>query len=141
MGSRGQALKSGGFTEYRYHTIARYNKVRFVVQNDNWISHFKLTEMSNSPWAIYAGINGDGILKTITFYNGSRKKFKEIDLDKAHHGMLPHVHECDPKTSMRIKGKEPRPLTTKEKNKVDKIVEYFNKHNLAKYASNRGKKK
>lgn len=46
MGSRGQALKSGGFTEYKYHTIARYNNVRFVVQNDNWNKHYKLTEMS-----------------------------------------------------------------------------------------------
>ncbi len=48
MGSRGQALKSGGFTEYRYHTIARYNNVRFIVQN-NANENFKLTEMSNSP--------------------------------------------------------------------------------------------
>ena len=141
MGSRGQALKSGGFTEYKYHTIARYNKVRYVVQNSDWNLHFKPTEMSNSPWAIYAGMNKEGILKTITFYNGSRKKYKEIDLDKPHHGISPHVHECDPKTSLRIHGKEPRPLTAKERNKVEKIVEYFSKHNLVKYAINGGKMK
>ena len=102
MGSRGQALKSGGFTEYKYHTIARYNNVRFVVQNDNWNKHYKLTEMSNSPWAIYAEADSDGKLRTITFYNGSRKKFKEVDLDKPHKGLSPHIHECDPKTSLRF---------------------------------------
>lgn len=115
MGSRGQALKSGGFTEYKYHTITRYNNVRFIVQNSDWNSHYKLTEMSNSPWAIYAEADGEGNLRTITFYNDSRKKFKEIDLDKAHHGMIPHVHECDPNLSLRLKDKEPRLLTTKEK--------------------------
>ena len=141
MGSRGQALKSGGFKEYRYHTIARYNKVRFVVQNGDWNKHYKLTEMSNSPWAVYAQIDSKGNLNTITFYDGSRKKIKEIDLDKAHHKMLPHVHECNSKTSLRIKGQEPRPLTKKEQNKVNKIVEYFKKHDLSQYALNGGKMK
>lgn len=141
MGSRGQALKSGGFTEYKYHTIARYNNVRFVVQNDNWNKHYKLTEMSNSPWAIYAEADSDGKLRTITFYNGSRKKFKEVDLDKPHKGLSPHIHECDPKTSLRFTGKEPRPLTEKEKNKVNKIIDFYNKHELSKYAKNGGKMK
>ena len=140
MGSRGQALKSGGFTEYRYHTIARYNKVRYVVQNDP-SANFKLTEMSNSPWAVYVGISHEGKLKTITFYNGSRKKYKEIDLDRPHKKLLPHVHECNTSTSLRIKEKEPRPLTTKEQNKVAKIVSYFNNHNLSKYAKNGDKMK
>lgn len=141
MGSRGQALKSGGFTEYKYHTIARYNNVRFIVQNSDWNSHYKLTEMSNSPWTIYAGVDSKGILQTITFYNGNRKKYKEVDLTKPHHGMSPHVYECDPKLSLSLKDKEPRLLTTKEKNKVNKIVDYFIKHNLSKFAINGGKLK
>lgn len=140
MGSRGQALKSGGFTEYRYHTIARYNNVRFVAQN-NANENFKLTEMSNSPWAVYVGVNNNGIVKTITFYNGSRKKFKEIDIDKAHHGLSPHVHECNPKTSLRIQGLEARALTKKEENKVKKILAFYKKHNLKEYVLNGDKMK
>ncbi|WP_443741589.1 hypothetical protein [Treponema berlinense] len=43
--------------------------------------------------------------------------------------------------SVHIKDKEPRLLTTKEKNKVNKIVDYFIKHNLSKFAINGGKLK
>lgn len=138
MGSRGQSLKRGGFTEYKYHTVARYGKVRYIVQNDSG-ANFKLTEMSNSPWAVYAGINRKGLLKTVSFYNGSRRKYKEIDLDNPHRRLSPHVHECDPATSLRIQGREPRPLTAKEKDKISGIVEFFRKHNLAQYAAGGGK--
>lgn len=134
MGSRGQYLKSGGFTECRYHTIARYNNVRYIVPNDNWNKHYTLAEKSNSPWAVYAEADAKGNLRTIAFYNGNRKKRKEIDLDKPHNGVSPHGHECDPKTSLRLKGKLPCPLTTKEQDKVKKIIAYYNKHNLAMYA-------
>lgn len=85
---------------------------------------------------MYVGINSNGIVKTITFYNGSRKKFKEIDIDKAHHGLSPHVHECNPKTSLRFHGLEARALTKKEENKVKKILDFYKKHNLKEYALN-----
>ena len=77
MGSRGQAIKAGGFKEYHYHTIMRYNNVRFIVQNDG--KSIKLPEMSNSRWAVYTTLGKNGKIKSVSFYNGSRKKFKEID--------------------------------------------------------------
>ena len=128
MGSRGQALKSGGFKEYRYHTIARYNKVRFVVQNEG--KRVKLPEMSNSRWAVYATLGTDGKLKSITFYNGSRKKYKEVDMDD-HKGLGTHVHTCNPKTSLRVDSKiPPRKPTSYEMSRIQRIIDFYTRHNL-----------
>ena len=73
MGSRGQALKTGGFKEYRYHTIMRFNNIRFIVQNEG--RSIKLPEVSNSKWAVYATLGKDGQIKTVSFYNGNRRKY------------------------------------------------------------------
>lgn len=135
MGSRGQALKIGGFTEYRYHTIARYNNVRFIVQNEG--KRVKLPEMSNSRWAVYATLGNGGEIKSITFYNSSRRKYKEFDMDKPHKGLLPHVHTCNPKTSLRIDSKiPPRKPTSHEMNRIQKIIGFYNRHNLKDFVNN-----
>lgn len=52
MGSRGSYIKAGGFTEYKYKTIMRYNNNRFVILKDTTKS-VKSPEMSNSKWAVY----------------------------------------------------------------------------------------
>ena len=96
MGSRGQALKSGGFSVYSYKTLMRYNNTRFVMLKDKAKKNVKLPAMSNSKWAVYAALGADGDIKSISFYNGSRKKYKEIDLSHFHNGMKPHVHIIDP---------------------------------------------
>ena len=128
MGSRGQSLKTGGFTEYRYHTIMRYNNVRFVVQNEG--KRVKLPEMSNSKWAVYATLGTDGKIKTVSFYNGNRRKYKEIDIAD-HKGLGTHVHTCNPKTSIRIdRIIPPRKLTTRALKKLKKIEDFHKRHNL-----------
>jgi len=76
MGSRGQAIKAGGFKEYHYHTIMRYNNVRFIVQNDG--KSIKLPEMSNSRWAVYTTLGKNGKIKSVSFYNGSRKNSRKL---------------------------------------------------------------
>lgn len=114
MGSRGQALKTGGFTKINYHTIIRYNNTRFIVQND--IRSVKAPEMSNSRRAVYAVLSKTGNIQSVSFFNGSRKKYKEIDFIKPHKGLLPHVHVINPdKKDMR--DGTTRILTSKEEKK------------------------
>lgn len=126
MGSRGQSLKSGGFREYNYHTVMRYNKVRFVVQNDQNKS-IKLPEMSNSKWSIYATLGRDGKIQSISFFNGKRKKYKEIDFTHFHEKMKPHVHILNPEETSLRSGIV-RPMTGKEKAKVENILRFYDLH-------------
>lgn len=129
MGSRGQALKgSGGFREYRYHTLMRYNKVRFVVQNEG--KSIKVPEMSSSRWVVYATIDKKGDLKSVSFYNGSRKKCKEIDLHN-HKGLKPHVHTLDPQTGVRNDERYPvRKLNAREETRLRQILSFYERHDL-----------
>ena len=57
MGSRGQALKKGGFTAYNYKTLMRYNNTRFIVQKDFAKNNVKIPEMSNSNFRFHAKHN------------------------------------------------------------------------------------
>ena len=127
MGSRGQALKTGGFKVTNYHTIMRYNNVRFIVQHVG--KNVKLPEMSNSSWAVYTTLGQKGVIKSVSFYNGSRKKYKEID-SADHKGLGIHAHDCDPKTSVRYKFVEPRKLTSYEWNRLSKIIDFYKRHDL-----------
>ena len=134
MGSRGQAIKAGGFKEYHYHTIMRYNKVRFIVQNDG--KSIKLPEMSNSRWAVYTTIGKNGKIKSVSFYNGSRKKFKEIDYHD-HKGLKPHVHILDPETGLRNDSLfPPRKPTSYELRRLKRIENFYERHTLRDKAIN-----
>ena len=138
MGSRGQMLKTGGFMHYDYHTIMRYENIRFVVQNDT-IKATKIPEMSNSPNVVYATFNERGILKAISFYNSRRVKYKEIDF-MSHNKMNPHVHTLDPKTGLRDdKLVEVRKPNVKEQDYIDKVQSFCKKHNLNEKANRKGK--
>lgn len=133
MGARGQALKTGGFKKYCYHTIMRYNNIRFVVQNEG--KSIKLPEMSNSRWAVYVTLGKDGGIKSVSFYNGTRRRYKEIDLID-HKGLGTHVHTCNPKTSLRIDDKvAPRKLTSYEVHRLNRIIDFYKKHSLREKAT------
>lgn len=129
MGSRGAYLKGGGFKEYRYHTIMRYSNVRFVVQNDI-VKGTKMPERSNSKWATYAVLDRHGKLKSIAFYNGSRKMTKQIDFDHKHKGLKPHVHSMNPKTGIRDETIDVRKTTAKEFGRIQKIIDFYKRHDL-----------
>ena len=131
MGSRGQVLRTGGFKEYRYHTISRFNNVRFVVQNEG--KSIKLPEMSSSRWAVYTTLGKNGKIKSISFFNGSRKKFKEVDFQE-HNGLNPHVHAFNSKTGLRD-NEQPRKLTAYEEKRIRRIIDFYKKHDLAEIAA------
>jgi len=129
MGSMGQSLKTGGFVTYNYKTLMRYNQVRFVMLKDKSKRNIKLPEMSNSRWAVYATLGFDGEIKSISFYNGSRKKYKEIDFNHFHGKLKPHVHIIDPK-ERNLRSGTVRDLTTKERFQISKIKRFYKKHDL-----------
>lgn len=129
MGSRGQALKSGGFSVYNYKTLMRYNNTRFVMLKDKSKKNVKLPAMSNSKWAVYATLGADGDIKSVSFYNGSRKKYKEIDLSHFHDGMKPHVHIIDPNAKNMRSGIARAP-TEREKSRIATIERFYKKHQL-----------
>lgn len=126
MGSRGMAIR-GGFKEYKYHTIMRCGLVRFIVQNEG--SNVKLPEKSKTVNVVYATLGYDGKLKSITFFKG-RKKYKEIDIDHLHHKMQPHVHTCNVKKSIRDESVPVRLMTTRERNRVQKIIDFYDANGL-----------
>ncbi|MCR5124029.1 MAG: hypothetical protein K6B43_02415 [Treponema sp.] len=129
MGSRGQALETGGFTAYNYKTLIRIGNTRFVMQKESGDS-VKSPEMSNSPWAVYATISKSGELQSISFFNGGRKKYKEIDFLHAHKKLTPHTHIIDPNSLEMRSKKDYRTLTTREKNYVEKIKNFFTQNNV-----------
>ncbi|WP_276781257.1 hypothetical protein [Treponema succinifaciens] len=129
MGSRGQALKSGGFSVYSYKTLMRYNNTRFVMLKDKAKKNVKLPAMSNSKWAVYAALGADGDKKSISFYNESRKKYKEIDLSHFHNGMKPHVYIIDPDAKNMRSGIARAP-TEREKSRIATIERFYKKHQL-----------
>lgn len=129
MGSRGQALKTGGFREHNYKTLMRYNNVRFVMLKDKSVQNVKLPEMSSSRWAVYTTLGTDGEIKSINFYNGSRKRYKDIDLSHYHDGMRPHVHIIDP-NARNMRSGTTRDLTTREKMRIETIRRFHKKHHL-----------
>ena len=129
MGSRGQFLETGGFTEYKYHTVLRHNEVRYIMQN-NVKDSIKNPEMSNSKGVVYAVIGKKGNIKSISFFNENRHKYKEIDLEAHHKGFLIHVHTCDPNTSVRDDSIPIREPTDEEMKDIQSVVDYF-KDNIA----------
>lgn len=129
MGSRGQALKTGGFTVYNYKTLMRYNNTRFVMKKDKSVQNVKLPEMSNSRWAVYATLGTDGAIKSISFYNGNRRRYKDIDFSHYHDGMKPHVHIIDP-NAKNMRSGTVRDLTAREKLRIASIKRFYMKHHL-----------
>lgn len=132
MGSRGMALKTGGFVEYKYHTVMRDGRVRFIVRNDNL--PVKFPEMSNSKSVVYVTLGRSGRIKSISLFNCHKKKYKEIDIDHRHEGMQPHVHLCDPKTSTRYPASGVRSPTARERHLVQKIIRFYAKNGLKEIA-------
>ncbi|MBR5032462.1 MAG: hypothetical protein IKX70_02180 [Treponema sp.] len=132
MGSRGSYLKSGGFTEYKYRTLIRYNKVRYVVQTDG--KPVKIPERSNSPRSVYVTLSKRGDIQSITFYRTDRRLYKEIDFLHKHEGMGVHVHEIDPYATSFRTGNA-RPPTRKEQLKIDSIVRFYKKHKVKELAN------
>lgn len=73
---------------------------------------------------VYVTLGKDGAPKYISYYDTENKRTKQIDLDKPHHGVLPHTHHG----YMHKENDTPKGfahLTDKERAMVNRVEEIW----------------
>ncbi len=108
-----------------YTSVLQDENIKFVVVNEG-SNTAPLETMTKGR--IYVTVNKDGYnLKSVTFYDSSNKRFKQIDLDHYHkiegkpvkpHTQYGYYHDG-----------ETRDLTTKERKMVDRIISLWENRN------------
>ncbi len=129
MGGRGKwsVATDTGFTWYDYHKIYQYHNTHYLVQHDHNSGGVSAPVKSQTPNVTYITMGDDGKPKCISVYRNRIKQY-EIDLDKEHHGMKPHVHHCN-EQGYRIKEPDENMHLTKEmQRQVKVVVKTYNKH-------------
>lgn len=131
MGGRGA---SSGMSDSKkpygteYKTIFEDGNVKFVTRNEG-AANVPIETMTRGR--VYVSVNSQNKLKSISYYDSSGKRTKQIDLDHNHKGMDIHTHhgynhnENDgPKGAAK--------LTPEEKKIVDRVKELWYNHNNSK---------
>ena len=82
-----------------FHTVAQYRNIKFVKVNSG-ANRTPMETMTNGR--VYVTVGDNDVLKSITYYTGSGKRRKQIDLDHYHkidgkpekpHSHLGYVHD------------------------------------------------
>lgn len=73
-----------------YTTLYEEGNVKFVRYNDS--TSAKTPQETMTRGRVYATVNDKNKVVSITYYDNENKRRKQIDLEKAHKGMLPHTH-------------------------------------------------
>ena len=129
MGGRGTWSKVTdlGFTGYDYHKVFQFYNTHYLVQHDHNAGGVSAPVMSKTSDVTYVTMGEDCKPKFISV-NKNRIKQYEIDLDKPHHGMQPHVHHCNER-GYRKKEKDSEMHLTKEmQRKVKVVMKTYSKH-------------
>jgi hypothetical protein len=95
MGGRGAAsgVSAQGYrygTEFK--TLMSVNNIKFVQYQNNESAKIPKETMSSERNRVYALINRQGNLKSITFYGKDERLRRQIDLDHKHGKEQPHAH-------------------------------------------------
>ena len=77
MGSTKNFLPQGGFLRQEYREVASINGIKIIKKIDG--SKANLPLYSNTPNAIYAILDENGVVKQIAVYGANRRKIKDID--------------------------------------------------------------
>lgn len=121
MGGRGSSSgvsDSGKPYGSEYSTILTSGNIKFVRQNRANNAKAPLETMTRGR--VYVTVNNKNEISSISYYDNSNKRTKQIDLNHEHQGMQPHVHhgyfhnEYD-----TLKGASR--LTTEEKSMVERV--------------------
>lgn len=115
MGGRGASSgtsKAGNAYGSQYHALFTSGNVKFVSKNSRQ-SEPLMETMTRGR--VYAHVEGDD-LKAIVYFDNENKRSKQVDMDHAHLGSAPHVHEGYLHSEFR------KNLTTEERAMVDKVV-------------------
>ena len=110
-------------TEYK--TLLSVSNLKFVEYNDSGSA--KAPQETKTQGRVYVTVNKDQELKHITYFDKNNKRYKTIDLTKAHkiNGVMvvPHTHkgyEHDEKGSFY--------LSPKEQKMVDRVRRIWDNH-------------
>lgn len=68
-------------------------------------------------------------LKSIHYFDNENKRSKQIDMNKAHYGKLPHTHHGYNHTETETSKDVASSLTTKEKEMVARVTKIWNNRN------------
>lgn len=124
MGGRGSSSGiSANGKEYgtEYSTVYQSGNIKFVVSNSGSAKN-PIETMTKGR--VYAAVNANNEVKSISYYDSSNKRTKTIDLGHYHNKIKPHTHhgylhnENDsPKGAAK--------LTTKERKMVERILKLW----------------
>lgn len=92
MGCRGASSgisKSGNAYGSQYHALMTVGNIKFVSKNSR--NNETLME-TMTRGRVYAHVEVDD-LKAIVYFDNKNKRPKQIDMDHAHLGISPHVHD------------------------------------------------
>ncbi len=124
MGGRGSSTgisTKGKAYGTEYKSILTSGNIKFVVRLENSAAA-PMETMTNNR--VYVTLSSRGEPKCISYYDKENRRKKQIDLDKAHHGVLPHTHhgyEHHENDGPKGYGK----LTTKEKAMVERVLKVW----------------
>lgn len=120
--SSGTSAKGNGYGS-QYRTIAKRGNVKFVEKASKGSETLMETRTRGR---VYAQVDR-GEVKSLTFFDASGKRKKQVDLTHSHGGAMPHTHhgylhnEADsPKGAAR--------LTPKERAMVDRVLSEWAKY-------------
>ncbi len=109
-----------------YTTVYAVGNVKFVKYNDNRLATAPIETMTRGR--VYVTINESGTPKFISYYDNKNKRSRQIDLDKPHHGVVPHTHHGY-EHNERDSAKGFSRLTTEERKMVDRVKRiWYNRH-------------
>lgn len=132
MGGRGSSsgisVKGRAYgTEYT--SLHTSGNIKFVVYNYGNPTA-PMETMTNRR--VYVTLDKNGIPKYITYYDAENRRTKQIDLDKPHHGVLPHTHHGYEHTENDTSKGFANP-TDKERAMVDRINKIWKEAVYAKW--------
>ncbi|MDR0354550.1 MAG: hypothetical protein LBJ64_02270 [Deltaproteobacteria bacterium] len=94
MGGRGAASgvsEAGRKYGNEHKTLLQVDNIKFVEFNRGSATA-PMETMSAAEDRVYAVVNRNGAVKSITYYNKEGKRTRQIDLEHEHDGTQPHVH-------------------------------------------------
>ncbi len=126
MGGRGSSSgisDKGKVYGTEYSTLYQSGNIKFVRYNDSTSAKTPMETMTKGR--VYVTINAKDEVSSITYYDNTNKRKRQIDLTHAHNGKKPHTHHGyihDENGTTR--------LTVEEKKMIDKVKnEWYNRYN------------
>lgn len=129
MGGRGS---SSGMSKYgnpygsQYHALLEIGSVKFVEKSTKGSETLMETA---TPGRVYAYVNPQGKLSSLTMFDGGNMRSTQIDLLHSHDGMKPHAHDG---YEFKKGDHKARPLTERERDLLDTVLGEWDKYRSGK---------